>query len=200
MTTYAPATGESRALFTVPIPSGETTARAALARLYALGLGWHPDDDPAEVVTAERYVFTATEAAYARRIMAAVFTYLDDPYAVSLDLHDSGHRVGVTAPRVTDDLIRDLIGRGYRAEVTTTGGNCHAVAVTLTDADETGYAVEILVTDGDAQLPDGRGAFVGLYVRDADAVEILTTDDDAPVAVLADAVRRAAIAYWNGRA
>lgn len=95
----------------------------------------------------------------------------------------------------TEQLIGALSAEGIDAEVWPTGGNCHAVGVTLSPADPR-YSVEILATDGDAQIPDGDGGYVGLYVRDADPVETLGTELPVTVADFVSAIR-AAHAIWD---
>lgn len=78
---------------------------------------------------------------------------------------------------------------GYSGEAIGTGGNCEAVAVTFRPDGS-----QLLITDGDAGLPDGDGAWIGRYDADGSM-----TDDYAWVAgpVSATQVAQVVGAYLN---
>lgn len=64
----------------------------------------------------------------------------------------------------TTEVLDTLHRAGYRAETVPTGGGCEAVEVARRNGER------VLITNGDAELPDGEGLWVGLY--DADGANV----------------------------
>ena len=67
----------------------------------------------------------------------------------------------------TEAVIAALAAVDIRAEHWPTGGGCMALRVEVSPGwDDRGYADEILITNGDASLPNGSGIVVGHYDGD----------------------------------
>jgi len=55
--------------------------------LYMEGKLFHPDDDPSQIIDRDhKQLFTRVECRHLRLRMDEVFTYIDDPYGVCLDI------------------------------------------------------------------------------------------------------------------
>lgn len=89
-----------------------------------------------------------------------------------------------------DSIIEQLADAGVTAYVSGTGGGCEAVQIDLGTAAD-GYEDYVLITDGDAALPDGVGAYVGRYKGDADPIDFLSTDNEVTVEIFVAAALRA---------
>lgn len=76
-----------------------------------------------------------------------------------------------SANTFTESLLAALISNGLPAEWIGTGGGCEAIEARVSPTDY------LLITNGDAELPNGVGGFVARY-RDG--------DDPEPVAVTLD--------------
>jgi hypothetical protein len=73
-------------LFTTPIET-ESDAQAFFFQLDQLGQLFHPEDDPASVVTRQGApLFNPAEADHLRQRIDEVFAVMDDPCAYCLDL------------------------------------------------------------------------------------------------------------------
>lgn len=71
-------------------------------------------------------------------------------------------------------LIRRLARQGITAEIVGTGGNCTAVVIPLNGA-------EILVTNGDADLPTSDNVLATLTLEGEDEPVFLAEQSPAPV-------------------
>lgn len=90
------------------------------------------------------------------------------------------------APEFTDRLVEALRAKSLKAEIASTGGGCMAVVVVVTKA--VGDFAEILVTDGDADLPDGEYSVVGYYDGEGYDDGVFLEGINVPVEELVEAI------------